>query len=98
MEARGQVRWRSINMKVYHADIKKIYVKNSPTSAGDVRDEGSILGLGRSPGGGHGNTLQYLAGQRNLAGYSPWGHKESDMNERMSTHTRMHVYNWFTLL
>ena len=33
--------------------------KNSPANAGDVRDAGSILGSGRSPGGGHGNPLQY---------------------------------------
>ena len=31
-------------------------VKNMPAIAGD---EGSIPGLGRSPGGGHGNPLQY---------------------------------------
>ena len=24
------------------------------------------------------------SGQRNLAGYSPWGHKESDMTERLT--------------
>ena len=30
-----------------------------PVNAGDVRDSGSIPGLGRSPGGGHGNSLQY---------------------------------------
>ena len=34
-------------------------VKNPPANAGDVRDEGSILRSGRSPGGGHGNPLQY---------------------------------------
>ena len=34
-------------------------VKNLIASAGDVRDVGSILRLGRSPGGGHGNPLQY---------------------------------------
>ena len=34
-------------------------VKNPPTNAGDTRDMGSISGLGRSPGGGHGNPLQY---------------------------------------
>ena len=34
-------------------------VKNPPASAGDIRDAGSIPGLGRSPGGGHGNPLQY---------------------------------------
>ena len=34
-------------------------VKNSLANTGDLRDLGSILGLGRSPGGGHGNPLQY---------------------------------------
>ena len=33
-------------------------VKNLPANAGDVRDMGWIPGLGRSPGGGHGNPLQ----------------------------------------
>ena len=33
-------------------------VKNPPANAGDIRDAGSIPGLGRSPGGGHGNPLQ----------------------------------------
>ena len=34
-------------------------VKDPPASAGDVSDAGLILGLGRSPGGGYGNPLQY---------------------------------------
>ena len=34
-------------------------VKNLPASAGDTRDMGSIPELGRSPGGGNGNPLQY---------------------------------------
>ena len=34
-------------------------VKNSPAIAGDERDLDLIPGLGRSPGGGHGNPLQY---------------------------------------
>ena len=34
-------------------------VKNLPASAGDRRDMGSIPGLGRSLGGGHGNPLQH---------------------------------------
>ena len=34
-------------------------VKNLPAIAGDTRDLGSISGLERSPGGGHGNPLQY---------------------------------------
>ena len=36
-----------------------LVVKNTPANAGGVRDVGSILGLGRSPGGGNGNPLQY---------------------------------------
>ena len=55
-----------------------LVVKNPPANAGDIRDVGSIPGLGRSHGGGHGNPLQYSClenphGERSLAGYSPWG-------------------------
>ena len=62
--------------------------KNQPANSGDL---GSISGLGRSPGGGgQGNPLQYSClenpyGQRSLAGYSPWGYKESDMTEQLRT-------------
>ena len=63
-----------------------LVVKNSPANAGDIRDAGSIPGWGRSPGEGNGNPLQYSCletphGQRNLVGYSPEGHKESDTAE-----------------
>ena len=51
--------------------------KESTCNVGDL---GSIPGLERSPGGGHGDPLQYsclenLHGHRNLAGYCPWGCK-----------------------
>ena len=36
-----------------------LVVKNRSANAGDVRDVGLIPWLGRSPGGGHGNALQY---------------------------------------
>ena len=36
-----------------------LVVKNLPANAGDVRDAYSVPGLGRSPGGGHGNLLLY---------------------------------------
>ena len=36
-----------------------LVVKNPPANAGEVREEGLIPGWGRSPGGGHGNPLQY---------------------------------------
>ena len=60
--------------------------KNLLPNAGDARDSCLILGWGRSPGVGNGNPLQYSfleksLGQRSLAGYSPWGLKESDSVE-----------------
>ena len=64
---------------------------DSKESACNVGDLGLIPGLGRSPGEGHSNPLQYCLenphGQRSLAGYSPLGHKELDPTERLSTHT-----------
>ena len=53
----------------------------------------SIPGLGRFPGGGHGNPLEYTClenphGQRCLAACSPWGPKASDTTERLSTQQR----------
>ena len=64
----------------------------SKESAYNVGDLGSIPRLGRSPGGGHGNSLQYSClenphGQRSLVGYSPWGRKELDVTEQLSAHT-----------
>ena len=61
-------------------------VKNPSTNSGDVRDLGSIPGLGRSPGGRHGNLLQCSRlenshVQRSLLGYSLLDHEESDMTE-----------------
>ena len=58
-------------------------------SACNAGDPGSTPGLGKSPGEGKGNSLQCtypgeFHGQRSLMGYSPWGHKESDMTERIT--------------
>ena len=57
--------------------------KNPPASAGDVRDVGSVSGLGRSPEGGHSNPLQYSCLENLVDGgawraTNPWGCKESD--------------------
>ena len=61
-------------------------VKKPLVKAGDV---GLITGLGRSPGGKKQKPTPVLLpgkshGQRRLAGYSPWGHKELDMTERLT--------------
>ena len=66
--------------------------KESTCNSGDL---GLMPGLERSPGGGHGNPLQYSClekphEQRSLAGYSPWSSKEADMTEQLS----LLVLNW----
>ena len=53
----------------------------------------AISGLRRSPGGVHGNPLQYSClenprGQRRLVGYNPWGCKDSDTTEQLSTYIK----------
>ena len=45
-------------MYIYGASHTVLEVKNLIANAGDVRDVGSVPRLGRSPGGGHGNSLQ----------------------------------------
>ena len=61
-----------------------LVVKSLP--AGDQESHVRSLGREDPPGGGHGNPLQYSClespcGQRTQAGYSPRGHKESDMTK-----------------
>ena len=68
-------------------------VKNTPAIAGDIKDAASIPGLGRSPGGGHGNPLQCSCLEKPLnrgvwQATVPWGHKESDNSSDL---THMHA-------
>ena len=63
-----------------------LVVKKLPASTGDIKDAVSIPGLGRAPGEGNGNSLQYSClenpmEQRRLAGCSPQACKELDMTE-----------------
>ena len=75
--------------------------KESACNAGDLS---SIPGLGRSPGGGHGNPLQCSClekphGQRSLGGYSSWGCKESSTNVFLSLcNACCYVLTFFSLL
>ena len=61
-----------------------LVIKKPLANAGDIRDKGSIPGLGKYPGGGHGHPFQYACLENpwteelSLAVYNPWGHKESD--------------------
>ena len=58
--------------------------KNPPASAAGIRDVGLVSGSGSSPGGGHGNPLQYFQIENVVDGGAWWaivhrGHTESDM-------------------
>ena len=68
--------------------------KEPACNSGDAGDMGLIPGSGRSPGGGHSSPV-FLPGeshgQRSLAGYSPWGHKESDMTEVTEHSIAQHI-------
>ena len=51
--------WNLVNYRHARASQLVLVVKNLHANAGDARDESSIPRLGRSPGGGHGDLLQY---------------------------------------
>ena len=74
-------------------------VKNSPANAGDTRDAGTILGSGRSPGGGNGNSLQYscLANPMDREAWRATAHKVTKSQKqlrRLSTaHSIAHFLN-----
>ena len=90
-------------MYVYmRASQVALVVKNLPANAGDLRDAGLILGSGRSPGGGHGNPLQYSY-LENPMDRGAWqatvhGVTESDTTEVTTcTHVYMCVYTHVSL-
>ena len=72
-------------------------VKNLPSNAGDIRDAGLIPGSGRSPGGGHGNSLQYpcLENPMDRGAWWPIVHritKSQTQLKRLSTHRHTHTH------
>ena len=66
-------------------------VKNLPANAGDKRDAGSVPGLGRSPGGGHGNPLQYSCLENHMDRESWWAtvHGVAKSWTRVTEHIHM---------
>ena len=84
-------------MHSQRASQMMLVVKNLPPNAGDVRDMGSIPGLGRFPWRRKWQpTLVFLPGkfhrQRSLVGDSPWGRKESGTTEA-TEHSTKHSQN-----
>ena len=67
-------------------------VKKLPANAGDTRDMDLTPGLGRSPGGGHGNPLQYSS-LENFTDRGAWGatvHTVTESQIQLSTHACTH--------
>ena len=74
-----------------------LVVKNPPAIAGDIRDAGSIPGLGRFPGEGHGNLLQYSC-LENPMGRGAWwatvpgvAKSRTRLSDLASTHVPTHT-------
>ena len=71
--------------ELLEASLVLSYLPAVQEVACDAGDPGPIPGLGRSSGEGNGNLLQYSClenpMEEELAGYSPWGCKESEMTE-----------------
>ena len=82
-------------IKFFYSTPDSAGVRNLPANAGNAGDAGSIPGLGRSPGVGNGNPLQYscLENSVDRGACSPWGHKESDMTERLSSRVCAHTHS-----
>ena len=73
--------------------------KEPACNAGDTRDEGSIPGSGSSPGGGHGNSLQYSCLQNPMDGAVWWStvHGVAKSTTRRSMHEQKLPQGEFSL-
>ena len=83
-----RLQWR------WGASLVALVVKNPPASAGDIREVGSIPALGRSPGGGQGNPLQYSCLENPMDRGAWWATvhrfaKNQTQLKRLSTHARV---------
>ena len=83
-------------MYVYmRASQVALVVKNLPANAGDLRDAGLILGSGRSPGGGHGNPLQYSY-LENPMDRGAWRATAHGVTESDTTEVTQHSTAWLS--
>ena len=75
-----------------------LVVKNPPANAGDIRVSGSIPQSGRSPGGGHGNPLQYPCLENPMDG-GVWQATVHGVRRRQTwPNDSTHTHGWFTML
>ena len=83
-----------MKLKISGASQVALVVKNLPASAGDIKDTGSIPGLGRSPGGGHCSPLQYSC-LENPMDREACVHEVTEswtQLKRLSIHTHTHTH------
>ena len=75
-------------------------VRSPHASAGDIKDKGSIPGLGRSPGGKNGNPLKYscLENFMDRGGWWAIVHEVVEHWTRLSTHTHTHTHTYINNL
>ena len=86
---------KSYNLIIRKAFIKFLGGSDGKEPAHNGRNLGLIPGLGRCPGGEHGNPLQYSClknphGWRSLAGYSPWGFRVG--HDCVTKHSTANIY------
>ena len=80
-----------------------LVVKNLPANAGDTRVMGSVLRSGRSPGGGHGNPLQYSCLENSMDRGAWWATahgvaKSQTRLKRLSMQCHGRTHSWGFLL
>ena len=94
---RADVNYLFIRLGMWYTGASQValVVKNPPASGGDIRDTGSIPGLGRSPGGGHGNPLQYscLENSMDRGAWQAMVHKSAKCQTRLKR-LSMHTFVW----
>ena len=75
-----------------------LVVKNLPANARNVKDEGSIPGVGRSPGGGHSNPLQRSCMENSMDRGAWWATahrvaKNQTRQKELNTHTHFKLHS-----
>ena len=86
--------WISLRYTYVQASQMGLVVKKLPANAGDIRDLGSIFGLGRSPGGGHSHPLQYSCLENPMDRGDWWAvvHRSQSVGHDWSDLACMHTY------
>ena len=88
------------SLHIYGTSQVAPVAKNPPANAGDIREAGLIPGLGRSPGGGHGNPLWYACLEnpmdRGAWWTGPQGHSGTRLKQ-LGRHAHMYTFRTFSL-